>query len=178
LRESYLLNDALDRLVLGPAGAPWWRGARDERIRAAFRSAVDTLAAEFGADVRAWRWDAGHAMRFDHELAKALPLLAPLLSRGPYPWGGGSATVGRARERYDRPGIANYGATVRVVAEMADPMHVHAVIPGGQSGHPLDSHYDDQIPLWLRGEQDALATSYDEATGSLLHLEPGPAARF
>jgi penicillin G amidase len=26
------------------------------------------------------------------------------------------------------------------------------VLPGGQSGNPLSQHYDDQFPLWQRGE--------------------------
>lgn len=178
LRETYLLNDAVDRLVVGAPDAPWWQGARDERVRAAFRAAVETLVVAHGTDVSRWRWDAGHAVRFEHELTKAVPVLAVLLSRGPYPWGGGSATVGRARERYDLPGIARYGATVRVVAEMTSPMRVQAVIPGGQSGHPFDSHYADQTPLWLRGEQDVLATSFETATGSRLLLEPAAQPRF
>ncbi len=176
LRETYLLNDAVDRLILGDPNAVWWRQERDALVQRAFREAVDQIARELGADPLRWRWDAGHVIRFEHELARAVPLLERVLSRGPYPWGGGSATVGRARERHDRPGIARYGATVRAVAELSFPMRVQAVIAGGESGHPLDEHYADQIPLWLRGEQETLPATFDEARGSRLRLEPAGSA--
>jgi len=93
------------------------------------------------------------------------------------PWGGDHASVGRARYRYDRPERVNSGATVRVVIEMSDPMNVSAILPGGQAGHPSDPHYADQLEPWLRGEQDLLWRSFDEATGPALLLDPAAKER-
>ena len=76
--------------------------------------------------------------------------------------------------RYDRPGFVNRGATVRVVLEMSRPLRAWAVIPGGQSGHPLDAHYDDQIAAWLAGEHDALAAAPEQVAGHTLRLRPAP----
>jgi acyl-homoserine lactone acylase PvdQ len=59
-----------------------------------------------------------------------------------------------------------------VVAEMSRPMRVSAAIPSGQSEHPGDPHYDDQIAPWLSGEQHTLATGFDDPTGATLVLEP------
>jgi penicillin amidase len=61
---------------------------------------------------------------------------------------------------------------VRVVAEMTRPMRVWAVIPGGQSGHPLDPHYDDQTDSWLRGRYFEIPARFEDARGSTLRLEP------
>jgi penicillin amidase len=49
------------------------------------------------------------------------------------------------------------------------------VLPGGQSGHPLSPHYDDQLPLWQRGEGIPIAWSpqrIDAVTETVLDLVP------
>jgi penicillin amidase len=170
LRRNYVLNQALDSLILGPADSTWWRGERDAVVREAFLAAIDGLEGDVGEEPVRWRWRARHAVHLDHELGKAQLLLGLWLNRGPFPWGGGTATVARAGYRYDRPGVVNHGATVRVVAEMTTPIRVWAVIPGGQSGHPLDAHYDDQIDWWLGGRHFAIPARFEDASGSTLEL--------
>jgi penicillin G amidase len=184
LRYSYVLNHALDGLVLGPeagSSSAWWDSRegsradelRDVAMRTAFARAVAGLAREQEpSGPEAWRWGASHRITFPHELGKAVPLLGRWLDRGPYPWGGGNATVGRARSRYDVPDRVTGAATVRVVIEMTQPMTIWAVMPGGQSGHPSDRHYDDQIPLWLERGHDRLPARFEEAEGSRLFLRP------
>jgi penicillin amidase len=49
------------------------------------------------------------------------------------------------------------------------------VLAGGQSGNPLSPHYDDMVPLWLRGESVPVAWSpeaVDRSTRSTLRLLP------
>jgi penicillin amidase len=173
LRNNYMVNQALDGLILAELpDSPWWRGDRDTIVRSAFVSAVGALEGELGGTPADWRWDALHRVHLTHELSTAVPFLGRWLDRGPHRWGGDHATVGRARYRYDRPERVNSGATVRVVIEMSDPMHVWAILPGGQAGHPLDPHYADQLEPWLRGEHDALWQGFGDATGPALRLEP------
>jgi penicillin amidase len=53
------------------------------------------------------------------------------------------------------------------------------VLPGGQSGNPLSPHYDDQLPLWQRGEGIPIPWSEDAvrvATRATLHLKPAATA--
>jgi penicillin amidase len=129
----------------------WWRGERDAIIRTAFRDAVEEIRAVLGNNLDRWRLDAMHRVKLEHELGKAAPPLAGFFNLDPAPWGGGPATLGRARYRYDRAYDATGGATVRVVGEMGDAPDMRAVIPGGQSGHPLSPHYGDQFHHWLAG---------------------------
>jgi penicillin amidase len=176
LRRNYVLNHALDALILAPdEDSPWWGDERGARVRAAFVTCVARLAEELGADPAGWRWDARHRVTLQHELSMAVPVLGRWLDRGPYPWGGGHATVGRARTRYDRPERVSGAATVRVVIEMTEPMRIWAVIPGGQSGHPADPHYDDQIEPWLHGRHLPVAARFSDAAGTSLRLEPAAA---
>jgi penicillin amidase len=178
LRNNYLVNQALDGLILAETpDSPWWRGDRNALVRRAYLSAVSGLEEELGGTPSNWRWDALHRVYLTHELSTAVPLLGRWLDRGPRPWGGDHASVGRARYRYDRPERVNSGATVRVVIEMSDPMNVSAILPGGQAGHPSDPHYADQLEPWLRGEQDVLWRNFDEATGPALRLDPATEER-
>ena len=104
-----------------------------------------------------WRWDAVHGVKFPHQLGAVDPRLDAWLSRGPFPWGGGNATLGRARYRYDRPFEARGGASMRMVVELSAPPRAPPVMPGGQSGHVFDAHYDDQFDTFLGGRLYPLA---------------------
>lgn len=172
--SNYVLNHALDRILLdtGADADVWWQGDRGSRVRAAFSSAVGSAAAVLGERPADWRWDDILTVTARHELASEIPLLGVRLNLGPYPWGGGPATLGRARYYYSRPFEARAGATVRVVADMASPPQVRAIIPGGQSGHVLSAHNDDQMAAWLAGELDALVAGPDAVSGPVLRLRP------
>lgn len=175
LKRNYLLNHALDRLLVDEPDSPWWGSERERVLTESFVAATSSLATELGPVVARWRWDERHAVVMQHELGKALPLLGRWLDRGPYPWGGGAATVGRANYRYDAPSRVVHGATVRMVAEMRpDGLRVAAVTSAGQSGNPASGHYADQIPAWLAGELEPIAGRPDLVTGPRLRLEPEP----
>ncbi|SEA29749.1 penicillin acylase family protein [Microbulbifer marinus] len=150
-KYNYVLNHALDRLILRERDSAWWRDSRSGLITAAFRAAVGQVRAAQGEDVALWRLGAQHRLALHHELSGAVPLLGMLFDSDAHPWGGSTATVGRASYRYSGSLDVSMGATVRVVAELRDTPEVRAVIPGGQSGHPLGDHYLDQLPYWLQG---------------------------
>jgi penicillin amidase len=66
-------------------------------------------------------------------------------------------------------------ASMRVVIPVGDWEAARFVLPGGQSGNPFSPHYDDQLPLWRRGEGIAIAWSEGaiaRATLSTLRLDP------
>jgi penicillin amidase len=176
LRRNYVLNHALDRLILQEPGSPWWRGQREALLRDSFARVVADLLEKAGPDPVQWRWDQVQSVHFKHELDGAAPLLGFWLSRGPLPWAGGHPVLGRARYGYDRPFVGRSGATVRVVVgwgrgEQGDP-EVRAIIPGGQHGHPSSPHYDDQLESWLDGELDTLAAVPEDIAGSVTRLSP------
>ncbi len=156
LGEAYVFNHALDRLLVLEPDSPWWQAKRGQTLADALLAAL----AEVG-EVNTWQ--ERHAVFLRHELSAAVPLLGSLLDSGPHPWGGGNPTVGRARYNYQRPFTATGGATVRLVLELGSTQGAehadtaaYVISPGGQSGHFLSSHYDDQTASWLAGELDRL----------------------
>lgn len=172
LKRNYVLNHALDSLILDDGSSVWWEGKKGERIAAAFRSTLEALARKLGPDINHWRLSRLQRVELRHELSDAQPILAYLLSVPPASWGGGPATVGRANYRYDRPFRVQHAATVRVVAELTSTPKVRAVMSGGQSGHPLSGHYSDQFNAWLEGNTYPIASTPLDVDGSAIVLKP------
>ena len=82
----------------------------------------------------------------------SVALLRPLVNRGPYPFGGDHMTVGRAAYSLTDPFKVDSAAGFRFIAVMdRGALRTRAVVAGGQSGHLLSPHYDDQIEDWLKG---------------------------
>ncbi len=174
LQAGYLLNHALDHLILQQPSSPWWQGDAGRLLSAALNNAVADLSAQQGPLPQTWRLDQRQRVKLRHELGKAVPQLAWLFNQPDQPWGGSPATVGRARYSYLEPFAVNTGATVRAVAELSAVPRVWSVIPGGQSGHPLSPHYADQYPAWLAGALHPIEARPDAVGGPELWLVPAP----
>ncbi len=171
LRRAYLLNNALDHLLLHQDQSPWWRGDKPAQLSAALNEAVALLTRQLGSQ-RNWRLDQLLRVELRHELGRAATALGWLFNEPDQPWGGSTATVGRARYSYARPFAVTAGATVRAVAEMRPAPRVSSVLPGGQSGHPLSPHYTDQYPAWLAGQLAPIAAEPAAVRGDHLQLVP------
>jgi penicillin amidase len=98
-----------------------------------------------------WDWARLHAVTFAHTLGRS-PLLR-FFSRGPYPLPGGPFCIRASYPWNDRGDFAAaWGVSYRQVIDLSDWRNSVCVLSSGQSGHLLSRHYDDQIPLWLKGE--------------------------
>ena len=107
----------------------------------------------------------------------SMPVLGGLFNRGPYPIPGSSTSLAAFAGRVTSPWkeTVTHGPSMRFVADVGAPDQSLAVLPGGQSGHPFDVHYDDQFKPFLRGEAFPVVWSQRaaEASGArLLRLEP------
>jgi penicillin G amidase len=173
LARGYLLNHALDHLILHAPASVWWRGDQRQRLTESLDAAVALLAARLGPEPHAWRLDGLLHVELQHELGKGVPALGWLFNQPRQPWGGSPATVGRARYSYREPFKVNSGATVRAIAEMGAVPKVWSILPGGQSGHPLSRHYNDQYAGWLAGELLPIASFPDQVDHRVLRLVPG-----
>ena len=171
-RRNYVLNQALDQLILDDGSAVWWRQRKEAMINEALNGAVAELARDLGPDVARWRLDHKQRVLLRHELGSAVPGLGLLFDAADRPWGGGASTVGRANYAYARPNAVRHGATVRAVAVMTQPPRVWSVMPGGQSGHPLSEHYLDQYAGWLHGELYPVAALPADVAGKTLVFAP------
>ncbi|MEM6455873.1 MAG: penicillin acylase family protein [Acidobacteriota bacterium] len=125
---------------------------RVDAVARALEAGYADAITHMGDDPAAWSYGALHPLMLRHRL-DAVPVLGRWLRRGPYPLGGDGTTVAAwsARWRGDRLPIRS-GPSMRWVMDWADPDRAWAMLPGGQSGHGADVHYDDQIDDFLSGQ--------------------------
>ncbi len=98
-----------------------------------------------------WQWGRLHTVTFFSPL---VPGKAPanVLGAGTHPKEGSGETLNRATYKFGKPWDATSIASLRFVADLADPDKVMAVLVGGASGRQFDAHLKDQTPAWLSGE--------------------------
>jgi len=169
-----LLSGALDPAFFDDSETPAVEG-RDEVVAAALAAAWREGEQRFGGDVARWPHAELHRLRLAHPLGE-LPLVGRWFDRGPFPVAGSATTVAAfgavwegGRQR------VTYGPSMRWATDLADPDGTLAILPGGQSGHPGDPHYDDQLPLFLAGRTRPVPWSEEaiaRATVSRLELVP------
>jgi len=152
LRRNYVVYEVVERLWDQGEGE-WFKGnSLENLILASYSETISELVSKLGDDPHNWRWDQLQTIHFRHDVGSELGPLSGIYNRGPFPMGGGHTTVGRAGHRLQNPFDVSHVATIRVVAEMGNPIEAYGVIPIGQSGHPLSKHYDDQIEAWMEKE--------------------------
>jgi penicillin amidase len=134
------------------------------------------VVARFGEDSGKWDYAGMHRLTLRHPL-DAAPVFGPWMRRGPFEVPGSAETVLAFGARWERDGkqAVRYGPSMRWVVDWSEPDQAWSVLPGGQSGHPADPHYDDQIALYLAGELKPAPWSeaaIRQATKSRLELLP------
>ena len=175
--------DRLARLLRSELAETWFDDVATEAVEGrgeifarALAAARHEGAAKWGSDVTSWDYGWLHTLTLEHAL-DAVPVLGGWLRRGPYEMLGSATTIPAfgaqwtEEERLD----VTYGPSMRWVVDWSQPDRAFAVLPGGQSGHFLDPHYDDQIAPFLDGELHEAPWSegqIEAATVSRLQLTP------
>ncbi len=177
------LHPALIEALESGRGAPAAREDPEERdrvLRQATREAIDELTRRQGDDPSRWRWGREARVLFEHPLAAAVGVLAPILNRGPYEGRGDTDTVRLAGRGFGEgvvsPTTSAFCRAVYDVGDWSQSVFSHAP---GQSGHPASPNYGDLVSGWLEGRPLPLA--FGDGDGSaedlarVLRLVPAPA---
>ncbi len=137
----------LARLLDDPSSA-WWDDRstadaledRDAVLLASLREAWADTRAAFGADPESWRWGDVRHVNIRHLLR------LPGFGREGLEVQSGPGTLSPSEA------LGTHGASWRFVVELGPELRAWGVYPGGQSGNPVSSRYDDRISQWQRGE--------------------------
>jgi penicillin G amidase len=128
-----------------------------ELLASSFGKAMQDLKTRYGED---WRWGEAHAARHRHRPFSRQPWLARIFDIR-VPSGGDGYTVNAGASDFHDEGepYANrHAASLRMIADLADPQASVFIHSGGQSGNPLSPHYGDFAAGWARGEYVPMIT--------------------
>ena len=166
----------------------WWDNkgtagvleGRDEILRQAMVQARLELTKQLGKDPATWQWGRLHRLDLQHQVlgGDGVPgYVRMLFNRGPWDMPGGSSIVDANGWSAGDGYSVDWAPSMRMVVDLGNLDRSRWVNQTGASGHPFNSHYDDQVDAWAHNETFAWPFS-DKAVQAAkkdeLTLVPGP----
>jgi penicillin amidase len=181
--ESYT-SDVIYNLLQNPESI-WWDDintqgveTRDQILTRAFVDAYEDGVNRFGEDFNSWQWGDLHTITFRNATLgeSGISLIENIFNRGPFPTNGSESVVQKTcwsttGENYQVVCIP----ALRQVIDLGDLGNSQMIHSVGQSGHPMNDHYDDFIDLWRLFEYHPSNWNRAEAesgNAEVLILEP------
>ena len=152
------------RTLLRDPQNPWWDDrrtpnvveSRDEILRQALVQARLNLTSQLGKDPDTWRWGRLHRLSLVEQPLGGVGLTAlmhPLLNRGPIDMPGGPAIVDANGYDVSTGSFdVDWAPSMRMVVDLSAFDRSTWVNQTGQSGHPGEANYADQLDAWAGGE--------------------------
>jgi len=139
-----------------------WRENRDSVIQRSMRESVRFLIDSLGTQTIQWRWENVHTLEFQPPMIESLShstawnqihrIIHHQFVRGPFGMQGHTTSPINGQYRWEDPFRMIVGASHRRIVDLSDLNRSWSILPGGQSGNPLQDHYDNQLDRWLEGE--------------------------
>lgn len=155
----------VNQLLAGQHDA-WWSAdpeqTRSDLAAQAVDAALEWLAERLGPDHEQWQWGQLHTLTLSHPLAQLPGPQQRRLRIGPAPIGGTRTTVAPQAWESARPYESQFGASLRLVANLGNPAETWFITPPGQSESPISTNYQDQFTGYLQGFAHRLRLGEDE----------------
>ncbi|MFV5684710.1 penicillin acylase family protein [Flavobacterium sp. GB2R13] len=149
----------------------WWdnitsksvKETRSQILSQSFKEAIVSLEKQLGNSVPAWTWNKVHILEHQHPLGK-VAALRRIFNVGPFEVPGSNEVINN--QFFDYTDEANYvvkgGPSTRRIIDFSDIENSWSILPTGQSGNPLSSHYSDQAELYNTGKFRKMKLNKDE----------------
>ena len=161
--SAHATSWALKRIDADPEG-------ERPHLAAAHERAVETLRRRLGPERSAWSWGRCRQLVLSHGLADA-PVIGPLLSPGPFAYGGEADTVAQSGVL----GLRHFQSAsaipaLRLIVKLSDPPEARFAVAGEQIHDPLHAN-GPLTDAWLKDRylplhRDRRAVEDAAATGS------------
>jgi len=185
LNNWYFWQERLQKMVL-ENNSSWFditdtsdkTETRDDLFHQAALKAAKNLESTLGADPAKWLWGKVHVHEFVSPIRRS-GSGAEWLGGGSHPASGSGETLYRGLYEFTKPYKVKISASMRMVADLADPDKVLAVLPGGVTGRQFDPHTTDQVKSFMEGSKVYWWFSdkaIKEHTQHTLNLNPQPGA--
>jgi penicillin amidase len=162
------------------------RETREDIVLKSMQDAILFLSDSLGSEPFEWRWEQLHTLTLkpplfgraaeDPNAPGALKLIVDnILSKGPYSVVGHGMSVNNGQYSWEQPFEMTLGASVRRIVDFSDLSATRSVLPTGQSGNPLSTHYGDQTELWLNRQYRTFyqdSSFFEQASFKTMKLIP------
>jgi penicillin amidase len=157
LNSWYFWQERLQKMVLA-GKSPWFdnintndrKETRDDLFHQAALKATGYLNSNLGEDPDKWLWGKLHRQEFLSPIRRS-GVGRAWLGGGSHPAPGSGETLLRGIYEFNAPYKITISASLRMVADLADPDKILAVLPGGVTGRQFDPHTTDQIKSFMSG---------------------------
>lgn len=156
LKQYYVWQLRFDRMAQTPDG-DWFDDVRTparetlpDLVRRVAAKVRPELEARHGKDPAGWQWGAAHRIGFFSLLRPSGPE-RDAFGFAERPMSGSGETVMRARTAFQGDAV-EFFASMRFVADLADPDRVQSVLSGGAVDRQFHPHQKDQLPAWSEGQ--------------------------
>ena len=139
----------------------WWdnvttrnkKETRNEVLSQSFKEAIVSLEKQLGNSVSSWTWNRVHVLEHQHPLGK-VAALRRIFNVGPFEVPGTNEVINNQFFDYtdESKYVVKGGPSTRRIIDFSDIENSWSILPTGQSGNPLSSHYSDQAELYNTGK--------------------------
>ncbi len=139
----------------------WWdniatKGKKETRsqvLSKSFKESILALDKQLGNSVSGWTWNKVHTLEHQHPLGK-VAALRPYFNVGPFAVSGSTEVINNLFFDFTEDGnyVVKGGPSTRRIIDFSDVENSWSILPTGQSGNPLSSHYNDQAELYNAGK--------------------------
>ncbi len=179
--SSTIVRNSIERLFLNNK-SPWWDNiktsniveTRDVIITQSYKSVIEELKQELGSNTNKWKWGRVHTLTYVHPIGRKKPF-DKVFNVGPFAMSGSNEVIDKESFKYNEKGIykVSSGPAMRMLIDFADADNVWSIIPTGQSGNIMSSHYDDQAKMFVSGKYKTLHLNRNNMTNyKVLKLNP------
>ena len=159
LKNWYFWEERLQKMVL-KGDSSWFdivttkdkKETIDDLFYQAAVNAAKKINPVWGDDPEKWLWGKVHI----HELVSPIRRSGAgkeWLGGGSHPALGSGETLCRGFYDFNKPFKITVSASLRMVADLADPDKILAVLPGGVAGRQFDPHTNDQVESFMNGKK-------------------------
>jgi penicillin G amidase len=120
------------------------------RLAQSLAAALAELRRAYGDDMAQWRWGRAHVAFFANPVFSRIPVLRDWFDPS-IPTGGASDAVDHAPSLIrtgQLPFEQVFGASLRIITDLASPKESQMIVTPGQSGNPLSGHFADLLRRW------------------------------
>lgn len=139
----------------------WWdnsatknkKETKNEIITQSFKEAINALEKQLGKTVTSWTWNKVHTAEHQHPLSK-VEALKPFFNVGPFEVSGSMEVINNLFFDFTEDGnyVVKGGPSTRRIIDFSDIENSWSILPTGQSGNPMSSHYKDQAEMYNTGK--------------------------